>query len=519
MKSFAEFESVFLGALQQERSDLEGLQGASEAQLSAWIQHLFHQYLGYTHWKEITREGSAPVGAKGGKQLFPDLRIDVLDNGVIFVECKRPGRLGGPRGQEELDDAVAQLRAYIRAHVDRATVKPKTVLGVVADGNRWFLLGLNRVNEFHTIAEWAFLTDDPRLIAQRMWLLAKPALAQPTSAVVEFLARRTLAEVLKENTKLLTRKVNEKLPDGSVTEDLIGKWLRDALTDTAALPRLVAPEVASVGPAAQAAKAPPETGRAGPGPEELSSEQLDQGGKRIGLNDLLSAGLLLPQDQLMVQGMEGRQQTGSITADGKINVAGKVFDAVSPAALHALELAGRPRKATNGWATWRVLRGGTYIGTLLEIRAQYEDKEQEASVSGSPQDGGSPIPDAPDSAVLVAVEELKPLLTLLPELTVKASKATVSLYAGKMVVAYAYPRKTGLPRLRVYVGGACPEWAIQDNTYAYWCYADNWSTNQDRVLALLKEAPRRRAEDMTAGREAYTRRAQSPANLATPAGD
>ena len=45
----------------------------------------------------------------------------------------------------------------------------------------------NRNNAFHVIAEWAFLTDDPRLIAQRLWLLAKPALAQPTSALIEFL--------------------------------------------------------------------------------------------------------------------------------------------------------------------------------------------------------------------------------------------------------------------------------------------------------------------------------------------
>src|SRR5438093_1336919 len=143
MTSFAEFESAFLAALQQERSDLQGLQGAPEAQVSAWIEHLFRQYLGYTHWKEISREGGAPVGAKGSKQLFPDLRIDILDNGLIFVECKRLGRLDGPKGQEELDDGVSQLRSYIRAHVDQVAVKPKTVLGVVSDGNRWILLGLN----------------------------------------------------------------------------------------------------------------------------------------------------------------------------------------------------------------------------------------------------------------------------------------------------------------------------------------------------------------------------------------
>src|SRR5437868_410682 len=119
MKSFAEFESVFLPALQQERSDLQGLHGASEAQLSAWIEHLFRHYLGYDHWKEIAREGSTPVGSKGSKQLFPDLRIDVLHDGLIFVECKRLGRLGGPKGQDELLDATTQLQTYIRAHVDQ----------------------------------------------------------------------------------------------------------------------------------------------------------------------------------------------------------------------------------------------------------------------------------------------------------------------------------------------------------------------------------------------------------------
>src|SRR5439155_21142875 len=118
------------------------------------------------------------------------------------------GRLDGPKGPDELNDAVGQLRAYIRAHVDKAVIKPKTVLGVVTDGNRWLLLGLNKTNEFHTIAEWAFLTDDPRLLAQRLWLLAKPALAQPTPALVEFLARRTLADVLKGKTGWLTKKLH-----------------------------------------------------------------------------------------------------------------------------------------------------------------------------------------------------------------------------------------------------------------------------------------------------------------------
>jgi hypothetical protein len=64
----------------------------------------------------------------------------------------------------------------------------------------------------------------------------------------------------------------------------------------------------------------------------------------------------------MAEGTEGRRQTASLTPDWKINVAGQVFDAVSPAALRALELAGRVRKATNGWATLKPLESPTRTG-------------------------------------------------------------------------------------------------------------------------------------------------------------
>jgi hypothetical protein len=110
---------------------------------------------------------------------------------------------------------------------------------------------------------------------------------------------------------------------------------------------------------------------------------------------------------------------------------------------------------------------------------------------------------------------MKPLLGLLPELTVNTGKSGISLYAGKFVVGYAYPRKTGAPRLRVYVGETCPESVTPDSTYAYWAYIDDWNTDLQRVVALFKEAPRRRAEDMTAGRDAYARRA-SPPNILAP---
>jgi hypothetical protein len=515
MKSFPEFESVFLGALKQERSDLQGLHGASEAQVSAWIEHLFREYMGYTHWKEIAREATAHVGSKGSKQLFPDLRIDVLDNGLIFIECKRLGRLDGPKGQEEMNDAASQLKAYIRAHVDQASIKPKTVLGVVTDGNRWLLMGLNRTNEFHTIAEWALLTDDPRLIAQRLWLLAKPALAQPTSAVVEFLARRTLTDVLKENTKWLTKKVNEKLPDGAVSEDLIGKWLRDALSDPAISSRVV-PESPSITPTPESLPSKPPDGSETSGQVESGVDSTEVVNKRISVSDLLSAGLLLPQDLLIVEGIEGRHQTTTITAEGKVNVAGQLFDSVSPAALRALELAGKPRKAVNGWAVFRVQRLGNTIGTLLEIRAQYEDKEQDLTPGGPLQEPSSHGSEGQEASVIAALEQMKPLLTKLPDLSVNTSKVTISLYAGKIVVGYAYPRKKGLPRLRVYVGESCPEWATPDPTYEAWCFTEDWSTNLDRVVSLVKNAPHRRAEDMTAGRDAYRRRGQPPDILPIP---
>jgi hypothetical protein len=60
--------------------------------------------------------------------------------------------------------------------------------------------------------------------------------------------------------------------------------------------------------------------------------------------------------------------------------------------------------------------------------------------------------------------------------------------------------------LKVYVGENCPDWATPDTGYAAWALLDNWTTNYDRTIALLKEAPRQRATDMAAGLDAYRRR-------------
>jgi hypothetical protein len=78
-------------------------------------------------------------------------------------------------------------------------------------------------------------------------------------------------------------------------------------------------------------------------------------------------------------------------------------------------------------------------------------------------------------------------------------------------VAYAHPRRKGLPRLKVYVGEGCPTWATPDPTYAAWCSVEDWAANVEKVVALVKEAPRRRAEDMAAGLDAYRRRQEPSA--------
>jgi hypothetical protein len=98
MKDFSEFESSFLPALSHLRSELQSLQGAVEAQLSAWIEHLLRDYLGYS-WDDFVRGEGAPIGSKGSKQLFPDLRIGISDTALIFIECKRLGALDGPKGR------------------------------------------------------------------------------------------------------------------------------------------------------------------------------------------------------------------------------------------------------------------------------------------------------------------------------------------------------------------------------------------------------------------------------------
>ena len=151
------------------------------------------------------------------------------------------------------------------------------------------------------------------------------------------------------------------------------------------------------------------------------------------------------------------------------------------------------------------------IDDVTRIQAFTENRVngyQETSAAGPHHEGGTRDSGGPGSAVGLALEQLKPLLALLPELTAKASKSMISLWAGKVAVGYAYPRKGGVPRVRAYVGDGCPDWAKPDPTHAAWCHVDDWSSNLERVAALFREASRRRAEDMTAGRDPYRRREQ-----------
>jgi hypothetical protein len=177
-----------------------------------------------------------------------------------------------------------------------------------------------------------------------------------------------------------------------------------------------------------------------------------------------------------------------------------------------LELAGKPRKSVNGWAAFRVLRGGNSIGTLLEVRGEYEDSEQGALRAEGAQGSGAQTEEGPDPVVQAALEQMKPLREQLPELTAHATKSSVSLYVGKLLIGYAYPRKRGGVRLRIYTGDVCPEWTTADPTYAAWCYVEDWAAVPEQTVALLKDSPRRRAEDMAAGRHAYHRRVAMPGN-------
>jgi hypothetical protein len=350
MTSFPEFESRFLDALEKERSYLQGLQGKLEAQLSAWIEHLFRDHLGYS-WEEILHPEGTTVGSKGSKPLFPDLQVNILDNGLIFVECKRMGRLDGPKGPEELEDGVGQLRSYIHAYLYRASAKPKTVLGVITDGNRWVLIGLNKTNEFDTIADWTFLRDDPRLIAQRLWLLAKPALAQPTPALVEFLARSTLAKVLKGKTRWLTKKVNDNLPGGAVSEELIGKWLRDAFSDAAGAQRLAAADsTAMPGPVSpQPTTATTEIGASRPGRKGRRRSRVDLG---ITLADLTAAGVVTIPLRLFRK-YKGQPLEATLLPDGKVEFRGVQYDSCSSAAEAACMAVSGQRRSINGWDFWQ----------------------------------------------------------------------------------------------------------------------------------------------------------------------
>jgi hypothetical protein len=342
MTSFAEFEAPFLDALPGERSNLEGLQGAAEAQLSSWVRHLFEHCLGYT-WNEIMQGEGLAIGSKGGKQLFLDLRVSILNSGLIFIECKRLGRFSGPQGAAALKDATEQLHAYIWTHLNQASSKPQaapqTVLGVVTDGNHWRLIGLDTKNKFYTVAEWALLTDDPRRLAQRMWLLAKPALARPTPALVEFLARRTLAEVLQARTKWLTAQVNKELPGGAVSQEVISRWLRDAFADPAAAPGLVPAESSS------AASTEPVAPQPGPGAEEKIA-----GG--VTLAGLIAAGILKPPLKLFRR-YKGQEVEADLLPDGQIVFKGVAYGSCSQAGEVARAHITGHAMNTNGWTFWQ----------------------------------------------------------------------------------------------------------------------------------------------------------------------
>jgi Restriction Enzyme Adenine Methylase Associated len=200
-------------------------------------------------------------------------------------------------------------------------------------------MGLDKFNTPHPIAEWAFLTDDPAIIADYFWLLAKPALAQRTSPLIEFLARRTLGDVLKAMTKKITTKVNEKLPDGAISQDLIGRWLRDAFPDPTGATRLVAAEPATPGGAA---------------PTDAASLPRDKkkGRGAVTLPDLIDAGILKPPLKLFRK-YKGQTVEAQLLPDGTVVFQDVAYATCSQAGEVARGRITGHQMSTNGWTFWQ----------------------------------------------------------------------------------------------------------------------------------------------------------------------
>jgi hypothetical protein len=124
--------------------------------------------------------------------------------------------------------------------------------------------------------------------------------------------------VLKESVQLLTKKVNDNLPDGTVSKELIGKWLRDAFP---------------------AAADPLPGGKKG-------------GGAAVTLPDLIAARILAPPLKLFRK-CKGQTVEADLLPDGMIKFQGTAYATCSQAGEVARKSVTGQQMNTNGWTFWQ----------------------------------------------------------------------------------------------------------------------------------------------------------------------
>jgi hypothetical protein len=88
---------------------------------------------------------------------------------------------------------------------------------------------------------------------------------------------------------------------------------------------------------------------------------------QVGIPEMLASGVLMTTDVLVCRVGENTREC-AIGGDGTIVVGRATYTSVSAAALSAMETLGKRRAATNGWTSFHVIRSGTDIGVLADLR-------------------------------------------------------------------------------------------------------------------------------------------------------
>jgi hypothetical protein len=162
------------------------------------------------------------------------------------------------------------------------------------------------------------------------------------------------------------RKVNarlyDRLPEGSVSEELIGRWLRDAFPDPAVLPRPV-----SAGSSSPGLEPPPFP------PPPVHPE--------VTLADIIRAGVLVPPVKLF-RIYRGTKLEATLLPDGKVEFHQHVYDTCSAAGEAARNSVTGKRHNTNGWTFWQYQGVDGNTLQLRDARSQLEPPPSEDRHAG-----------------------------------------------------------------------------------------------------------------------------------------